>query len=56
MGQKGNVIDLDKYRVMYNLREKGFRWLEDSDGKVRVWMRTKENKGNNNITEFLRKQ
>ena len=56
MGEKGNIIDLDKYRIIHNLREKGYQWLEDGNGKVRVWMRTEQNMANTKLKGFLKKQ
>jgi len=56
MEEKGNLIDLDKYRIIHNLREKGYQWLEDGNGKVRVWMRTKQNIADARFTGLLKKQ
>jgi len=41
MVQKGKILDMEKYRIIQVLKGKGFQWLEDKNGRVKMWVKTK---------------
>jgi len=52
MIQKGKILDMEKYRMIQILKRKGFQWLEDKNGKVKMWVKT-ESRSLLNETEHV---
>ena len=41
-----NLLSLGKYRIRKKLEDAGLKWIDDKEGKVRVWIRlNKDEKG-----------
>ena len=42
MKAKDNILSYEKFKLKQFLEIRGFEWLEDKNGKVKIWIRKAE--------------
>ena len=38
---KGKILDFEKYKIKKKMESYGIEWIEDPQGKIKIWIRLK---------------